>query len=163
RSGGQRPSGDGGARGRHGGAPAGAAGLIRRFPSCVMGRYGHRTFCRERIGMPEPPLSLDKLRAQVADGTIDTVVVAITDMQGRLQGKRVDAQFFLDEVAEHGTDGCNYLMAVDVDMNTVEGYAISSWEQGYGDLVMTPDFGTLRPIPWQPGTALVLADVGWTD
>ncbi|HZE51255.1 MAG TPA: glutamine synthetase, partial [Jatrophihabitantaceae bacterium] len=113
--------------------------------------------------MPEPPLSLEALRVQVADGTIDTVVVAITDMQGRLQGKRVDARFFVDEVAEHGTDGCNYLMAVDVDMNTVEGYAISSWDQGYGDLVMTPDFDTLRLTPWQPGTALVLADVGWTD
>jgi len=113
--------------------------------------------------MPEPPLNLEALRVQVADGTIDTVVVAITDMQGRLQGKRVDARFFVDEVAEHGTDGCNYLMAVDVDMNTVEGYAISSWDQGYGDLVMTPDFDTLRLTPWQPGTALVLADVGWTD
>jgi glutamine synthetase len=103
------------------------------------------------------------LRAQVENGAIDTVVVAITDMQGRLQGKRVDARFFLDEVAEHGTDGCNYLMAVDVDMNTVDGYAISSWDQGYGDLVMKPDFATLRTTPWQPGTALVLADVAWTD
>jgi len=111
--------------------------------------------------MPEPALSLEALRDQVAAGTVDTVVVAITDMQGRLQGKRVDARFFVDEVAEHGTEGCNYLMAVDVDMNTVGGYAISSWDLGYGDLVMTPDFATLRPIPWQPGTALVLADVGW--
>jgi len=113
--------------------------------------------------MPEPPLGLDALRAQVENGAIDTVVVAITDMQGRLQGKRIDARFFLDEVAEHGTDGCNYLMAVDVDMNTVDGYAISSWDQGYGDLVMKPDFATLRTTPWQPGTALVLADVAWTD
>jgi glutamine synthetase len=113
--------------------------------------------------MAGAPLSLDALRGQVAAGTIDTVVVAITDMQGRLQGKRMDAQFFLDEVAEHGTDGCNYLMAVDVDMNTVDGYAISSWDLGYGDLVMTPDFATLRAIPWQPGTALVLADVSWMD
>ncbi|HEY3630659.1 MAG TPA: glutamine synthetase, partial [Jatrophihabitantaceae bacterium] len=87
------------------------------------------------------------MSTQVETGAIDTVVVAITDMQGRLQGKRVDAQFFLDEVAEHGTDGCNYLMAVDVDMNTVDGYAISSWDQGYGDLVMTPDFATLRTTP----------------
>jgi glutamine synthetase len=90
-------------------------------------------------------------------------VVAITDMQGRLQGKRLAARYFLNEVAHHGTEGCNYLMAVDVDMNTVDGYAMSSWERGYGDFVMAPDFDTLRWTPWQPGTALMLADVQWED
>ena len=78
-------------------------------------------------------LTLDDLRADVASGAIDTVVVAITDMQGRLQGKRMHAPFFLDEVVPHGTEGCNYLLAVDVDMNTVDGYAMSSWTSGYGD------------------------------
>jgi glutamine synthetase len=111
----------------------------------------------------EPALTLEELRASVADGTIDTVVVAITDMQGRLQGKRLDAHYFLDVVLEHGTEGCNYLLAVDVDMTTVGGYAISSWERGYGDFEMTPDLGTLRRIPWQEGTALLLADVHWLD
>ncbi len=99
----------------------------------------------------------------VSSDEIDTVIVAITDMQGRLQGKRIDATHFLTDVLEHGTEGCNYLLAVDVEMNTVDGYRISSWERGYGDFVMKPDLATLRRIPWQPGTALVLADVLWLD
>jgi glutamine synthetase len=107
--------------------------------------------------------TLEALRRDVADGTIDTVVLAMTDMQGRLQGKRLDAQFFLDQVLAHGTEACNYLLAVDVDMNTVDGYAISSWERGYGDLGLVPDLTTLRGVPWQPGTALLLADVTWLD
>jgi glutamine synthetase len=113
--------------------------------------------------MPAATLTVDELRAEVATGDIDTVVLAIVDMQGRLQGKRCDAEFFLDEVAEHGTEGCNYLLAVDIEMNTVDGYAMSSWERGYGDLVMAPDFATMRRVPWQPGTALLLADVQWLD
>jgi glutamine synthetase len=84
-------------------------------------------------------------------------------MQGRLQGKRLDARFFLDHVLAHGTEACNYLLAVDVDMNTVDGYAISSWERGYGDFALVPDIGTLRHIPWQPGTAMLLADITWLD
>jgi glutamine synthetase len=110
-----------------------------------------------------PALTLDALRTAVAEGTIDTVVLAITDMQGRLQGKRLDARYFLDVVLEHGTEGCNYLLAVDVDMNTVSGYAMSSWERGYGDFEMSPDLATLRRVPWQEGTALLLADVHWLD
>ena len=114
---------------------------------------------------PQKPgmLTLEELRGLVGSGQIDTVLVAITDMQGRLQGKRCAAQYFLDEVAEHGTEGCNYLLAVDVDMNTVEGFAMSSWERGYGDLLMHPDFSTLRIIPWFPATALVMCDVEWLD
>ncbi|TDD80007.1 glutamine synthetase [Actinomadura darangshiensis] len=80
-------------------------------------------------------------------------------MQGRLQGKRLSSRFFLEEVAGHGSDGCNYLLAVDVDMNTVDGYDMSSWDTGYGDFVMRPDLGTLRRIPWQEGAALVHADI----
>ena len=108
-------------------------------------------------------LTLDKLKALVADGTIDTVVVAMTDMQGRLTGKRIHGQYFLDEVVKHGTEGCNYLLAVDVDMNTVAGYEMSSWERGYSDFALIPDLNTLRLIPWQPGAVLVLADVAWLD
>ncbi|HEX6518999.1 MAG TPA: glutamine synthetase family protein [Streptosporangiaceae bacterium] len=104
-------------------------------------------------------MDLDELRSAVEAGSIDTVVVAMTDMQGRLAGKRLHAQFFLGEVAAHGTEACNYLLAVDTDMNTVDGYAMSSWEDGYGDFVLAPDMATLRSLPWQPGTALVLADV----
>jgi glutamine synthetase len=108
-------------------------------------------------------LSLDELRELAATGLIDTVVLAFTDMQGRLQGKRLSAEFFLAEVAHEFSEGCNYLLAVDVDMNTVEGYQISSWERGYGDFVLQPDPATLRKVPWHPGTALVLADLRWLD
>jgi glutamine synthetase len=89
--------------------------------------------------------------------------VSITDMQGRLQGKRIHAQYFVDEVLAHATEGCNYLLAVDVDMNTVDGYAMSSWDSGYGDMVMMPDLSTLHRIPWQPGAVGVLCDVLWED
>ncbi|MEU3960702.1 glutamine synthetase family protein [Streptomyces buecherae] len=110
-----------------------------------------------------PPLPVDDLRGLVAAGEIDTVVLAFTDMQGRLQGKRFAARFFLDQVLEHGAEGCAYLLAVDVDMNTVDGYAMSSWDRGYGDFAMRGDPGTLRRIPWQPGTAMLIADLGWHD
>ena len=108
-------------------------------------------------------MSIEALKAGVADGSIDTVVVAMTDMQGRLTGKRIHGQFFLDEVLKHGTEGCNYLLAVDVDMNTVAGYEMSSWERGYSDFALVPDMNTLRLIDWQPGAVLVLADVQWLD
>ena len=111
----------------------------------------------------QAPLSVDSLKEKVARQEIDTVIVAFTDMQGRLQGKRMHAQFFLDEVLAHGTEGCNYLLAVDVDMNTVSGYAISSWERGYGDMEFALDLGTLRLVPWLPGTAMVQCDLAWLD
>lgn len=108
-------------------------------------------------------LSLDQLTDLVDGGAIDTVVLGITDMQGRLQGKRFDATFFLEEVVPHAAEGCNYIMAVDVDMNTVDGYRMSSWESGYGDFVMRPDLSTLRLMPWHEGTAICVADVEWED
>ncbi|MGW8790229.1 glutamine synthetase family protein [Streptomyces althioticus] len=110
-----------------------------------------------------PPLPAEELHALVAAGEIDTVVLAFPDMQGRLQGKRFAARFFLDEVLHHGTEGCNYLLAVDADMNTVDGYAMSSWETGYGDFAMYPDLDTLRRVPWNEGTAMVTADLAWAD
>ncbi|MGW0868499.1 glutamine synthetase family protein [Streptomyces sp. NPDC002611] len=110
-----------------------------------------------------PPLSVEELHALVAGGEIDTVVLAFPDMQGRLQGKRFAARFFLDEVLQHGTEGCNYLLAVDTEMNTVEGYAMSSWDRGYGDFAMHPDLSTLRRVPWNEGTAMLHADLAWSD
>ncbi|MFD9538797.1 glutamine synthetase family protein [Streptomyces sp. NPDC060022] len=110
-----------------------------------------------------PPLRPEELRLLVASGEIDTVVLAFPDMQGRLQGKRFAASFFVDEVLEHGTEGCNYLLAVDTDMNTVDGFAMSSWANGYGDFAMHPDLATLRRVPWHEGTAMVLADLAWED
>ncbi|HMC40411.1 MAG TPA: glutamine synthetase family protein [Acidimicrobiales bacterium] len=108
-------------------------------------------------------LSLDQLVDMAAAGSVDTVVVAVTDMQGRLQGKRCSTRYFLEEVVPHSAEGCNYLLAVDVDMRTVEGYTMASWERGYGDFVMRPDMDTLRLLPWHPGTALVLCDLEWQD
>ncbi len=108
-------------------------------------------------------MTLEELEGAVESGAVDTVLLAITDMQGRLQGKRLTATHFLAEVVEHGAEGCNYLLAVDVDMATVDGYAMSSWNTGYGDMLLVPDLDTLRPVPWQEGTVICLADVAWLD
>jgi glutamine synthetase len=108
-------------------------------------------------------LTLEELRADVELGTIDTVVAAFTDMQGRLMGKREQAEYFLDESIEHGLEGCNYLLATDMENEPQPGYTMANWERGYGDFHMTPDLGTLRRIPWLEGTALVLCDVDWED
>ncbi|MGW9023763.1 glutamine synthetase family protein [Streptomyces sp. NPDC055722] len=110
-----------------------------------------------------PPLGVEELHALVSGGEIDTVVLAFPDMQGRLQGKRFAARFFLDEVLEYGTEGCNYLLAVDTEMNTVDGYDMSSWDRGYGDFALHPDLSTLRRVPWNEGTAMVIADLAWND
>ena len=108
-------------------------------------------------------LTLERLRVEASEDKIDTVVLAFTDMQGRLQGKRLSAEFFLEEVADNFSEGCNYLLAVDVEMNTVDGYEMSSWDRGYGDFVLVPDLSTLRRVPWHDGTALVSADLTWLD
>src|ERR1700742_3088356 len=108
-------------------------------------------------------MNTDELKTAIEAGEIDTVLLALTDMQGRLQGKRLTAPWFLQSVVGHGAEGCNYLLAVDVDMNTVDGYAMSSWESGYGDFVLRPDLATLRRMPWHPATALVVADLTWLD
>ena len=92
-------------------------------------------------------MNLDELRSAVDASEIDTVLLALVDMQGRLQGKRLTATHFLNEVVPNNAEGCNYLLAVDVEMNTVEGYSMSSWERGYGDFMMVPDMDTLRRVP----------------
>jgi len=108
-------------------------------------------------------LSLEQLRVQIGEGHVDTVVVAFTDMQGRLQGKRLHAHYFLDVVVEQGTEGCNYLLSVDVDMNTVDGYAMSSWEKGYGDMEFALDFDTIRRLDHLPATVMIQCDLVWLD
>ncbi len=110
-----------------------------------------------------PKLTVDQLRADVLSGDVDTVIVAFTDMQGRLQGKRLHGHFFLDHVLDHGTEGCNYLLAVDVDMNTVDGYAMSSWERGYGDMFFEMDLATLRRTPGHPNSVTIQSDLTWLD
>jgi glutamine synthetase len=97
--------------------------------------------------------------AGIADGSVDTVVVAFPDMYGRPVGKRVTTDFFSSHVAEHGIEACEYLLAVDVDMTPVPGYRFANWDTGYGDVVCHPDYTTTRRIPWLPGTALVIADL----
>jgi len=109
-------------------------------------------------------LTLKELESAVGDGSIDTVVVAFTDMQGRLMGKRVHGMYFVEnQVAEHGVEGCNYLLALDMEMEPIPGFEIANWEQGYGDFLLQPDLATLRLTPWLEGTALVLCDVLWHD
>ena len=108
-------------------------------------------------------LSVEQLTARIDTGEIDTVVVAFTDMQGRLQGKRLHGSYFRDEVLGHGTEGCNYLLGVDIDMNTVDGYAITSWDQGYGDMEFVLDPDTIRVLPHLPATVMVQCDLAWPD
>jgi len=108
-------------------------------------------------------LTLDGLKWQISEGEIDTVIVAFTDMQGRLQGKRLHGHYFVDFVVDHGTEGCNYLLGVDVEMNTVDGYAMTSWDKGYGDMEFALDFDTIRVLPHLPGTAMIQCDLVWMD
>ena len=103
-------------------------------------------------------LTLEELKQEVASGSIDTVLACLVDMQGRLMGKRFHAQFFIDNAWQE-THSCNYLLATDMEMETVGGYKSTSWEAGYGDYVMKPDLSTLRRTPWLEGTALVICDV----
>ncbi len=108
-------------------------------------------------------LSREELVGLVESGEVDTVIVAITDMQGRLQGKRLDASYFFDELVDGVVEGCSYLLASDVDMRTVNGFALTSWERGYGDLAFRPDFSTVRLMPWHEKTVIVFADVQSVD
>ena len=108
-------------------------------------------------------LSLEELRSEVEAGTIDTFVTAFTDMQGRLFGKRINGEYFLDEVVEHAIEGCNYLLALDMEMDPVPGYEMANWEGGYGDFAIVPDMTTVRRIPWLDRTALVICDVANHD
>lgn len=103
-------------------------------------------------------LTLDELKKAVASGEIDTVLAVLVDMQGRLMGKRFHAEFFVKSAWEE-THSCNYLLATDMEMYTVDGYKATSWAAGYGDYTMKPDLTTLRHIPWLEGTAMVLCDV----
>jgi glutamine synthetase len=108
-------------------------------------------------------LSIDELADEANAGSIDTVVTAFTDMQGRLMGKRIEVGYFLDEVVEHGVEGCNYLLALDMEMDPVPGYEMANWEKGYGDFGIVPDMATLRRVPWLDRTAMVLCDVANHD
>ena len=113
----------------------------------------------QRTGM----LTVPELQKLVDSGEIDTVIISFTDMQGRLVGKRMSARLFVEDAIERGAECCNYLLAVDVENNTVPGYEFSSWEKGYNDMAMIPDMSTLRLVPWIPHTAMVIADLQTTD
>ncbi|WP_346301580.1 glutamine synthetase family protein [Halomonas sp. BM-2019] len=108
-------------------------------------------------------LTLEHLRHGMQSGELHTVVVAMADMQGRLQGKRMAIAHFLADVAQGEAEGCLYQLATDIDMNTVEGYRHGSWATGYGDFLFVPDLDTLRRLPWHPGSALVMCDLAWAD
>ena len=145
--------------------------LTAAQPRSVEGRPDrHRPALASPHRRPETPMSdhdephaakhprLVELEEMVRDGQIDTIVVAITDMQGRLMGKRVQGQAFLDGVIAHGAHFCTYLLGTDMEMNTPEGYKLMNWETGYGDWIAEPIWDQLRVLPWLPGTAMVLAD-----
>ncbi|WP_306909834.1 glutamine synthetase family protein [Arthrobacter sp. B3I9] len=108
-------------------------------------------------------LTVEQLKQRIENGETDTVVLAFTDMQGRLQGKLIHAQFFLESVLEHGTEGCNYLLAVDTEMNTVDGYDVTSWDTGYGDMVFDLDLDTIRDLPYRDGSVMIQCDLSTTD
>jgi glutamine synthetase len=132
----------------------------------VAGDPDDRSVSAERPGGPggtRGMLSLDDLRDEGESGAIDTVVAAFTDMQGRLFGKRIQVEYFLDEVTDHGIEGCDYLLALDMEMEPVPGYEMANWEKGYGDFGIKPDIGTLRRIPWLERTAFVVCDVVHED
>ena len=112
---------------------------------------------------PKGMLTLEELQDEVERGAIDTVLTCFTDMQGRLMGKRVTGEFFVADAASHGIEACNYLLALEMEMDPVPGYEIANWERGYGDFHVVPDPATLRRIPWLDRTALVLCDVAWED
>src|SRR5437588_7429153 len=114
-------------------------------------------------GVVQGMLTLPELERAVSEGTIDTIVTAFTDMQGRLMGKRIQGEYFLEEVSDHGVEGCNYLLALVMEMDPVPGYEMANWEKGYGDFAIAPDLPTLRRIPWLDRTALVLCDVANHD
>jgi glutamine synthetase len=106
-------------------------------------------------------LTYDQLRVEAEAGRIEEVIVAVPDLQGRLQGSRLSVPYFLDEAARQGFGACVYLLATDVEMGTGPGYAIDAWNSGFGDFVLRPDPATLRSLPWDEGTALVVADAVW--
>src|SRR6266545_925750 len=103
-------------------------------------------------------MNLLSLKTKIKRGEIDTIIAAFPDVFGRLIGKRFTGQFFLDQVAHHGTHGCNYLLTVDIEMEPMDGFKLANWEKGFGDFEMRPELSTLRLLPWQAGTALVLCD-----
>src|SRR6202162_5020822 len=105
----------------------------------------------------DPP-KLTELKAMVRDGRIDTLIVALTDMQGRLMGKRVQGQAFLNGAIDHGAHFCTYLLGTDMEMNTPDGFQLMNWETGYGDWIADPVWDTTRVVPWLEKTALVLSD-----
>src|SRR5436190_1701885 len=108
-------------------------------------------------------MNLIELTAQIKRGEIDTVIVAFPDVFGRLIGKRFAGDFFLKSVAKHGTHGCNYLLTVNIEMDPLDGFKLANWEKGFGDFEWRPDFSTLRLVPWQPASALVLCGLHHHD
>src|SRR5262245_30272662 len=103
-------------------------------------------------------MNFQALKTKIKSGEIDTVIVAFPAVFGRLVGKRFTGQFFLDSVVGHGTHGCNYLLTVNIEMDPMDGFKLANWEKGFGDFEMQPDATTLRVLPWQPATVLVICD-----
>src|ERR1043166_6225701 len=103
-------------------------------------------------------MNLKQLTSQIRSGAIDTVITAVPDVYGRLVGKRFDGNYFLKQVANHGTHGCSYLLTVNIEMDPLDGFKLANWDKGFGDFALRPDLSSWRILPWQPGTALVICD-----
>jgi glutamine synthetase len=114
-------------------------------------------------GAAEAQLTMEALERAVADRTVDTVVLALVDMEGRLVGKRLTARHFLESALSHGAEFCEYVLATDIDMSPMQGYSLAGWNRGFGDFQLRPDLSTMRLLPWHPGSALVLADAQRED
>src|SRR5437588_2758320 len=112
---------------------------------------------------PRPTMTFEILKRKIKAGELDTIIVVAPDVFGRLVGKRFTAEFFLNQVARHGTHGCNYLLTVNVEMDPMDGFKLASWEKGFGDFEMRPDLSSIRALPWQPGAAMVLCDFHHDD
>jgi len=115
----------------------------------------------EQDSTPAPPMSVQRLHDLIENGHVDTVLVVFTDVQGRLVGKRLHGRHFVDQVLSSGTEAPGHLLSVDADMNPVPGYALASWDKGYGNLLLRPDLNTLRAAPWLPASVIVQADPQW--
>src|SRR6201982_809124 len=125
----------------------------------VEARNGQRITRPGGPGVLHGMLTVEELEKEIASGTIATIVAAFTDMQGRLMGKRIQGEYFLEDVCDHGIEGCNYLLALDMEMDPVPGYAMANWEKGYGDFAISADMSTLRRIPWLDRRPLTLCGV----
>jgi glutamine synthetase len=136
-----------------------------RIPGCIAAGSSVSSMCMSEDAHAghRPPMTIESLRERVNEGEVDTVLMVFPDTNGRLVGKRLTANYFLDHCKDAGTHGCNYLLTVNMEMDPLDGFDLASWDRGFGDFAMKPDLSTLRLLPWQKSAAMVLCDVQYDD